>query len=59
MRRICLLVALIWGVNAALTFAFAHEGHGLEGAHAHPSDVWGFLILGLVMVLALWFTRKK
>jgi hypothetical protein len=40
-------------------FAFAHEGHGLEGAHAHPSDAWGFLMLGLVVGLAVWFSRKK
>lgn len=39
--------------------AFAHEGHGLEGVHSHPSDVWGFLMLGLVVVLAVWFGRKK
>jgi hypothetical protein len=39
--------------------AFAHEGHGLEGAHAHPSDAWGFLMLGLVVGLAVWFGRKK
>ncbi len=38
---------------------FAHEGHGLEGAHSHPSDAWGFLMLGLVVGLAVWFSRKK
>jgi hypothetical protein len=59
MRRICLLAASIWSMTAALTSAFAHEGHGLEGAHAHPSDVWGFLMLGLVAAFAFWFTRKK
>ena len=40
-------------------YVFAHEGHGLEGAHAHSSDAWGFLMLGLVVGLALWFSRKK
>lgn len=39
--------------------ALAHEGHGLEGAHAHPSDSWGFLILGLLAGSAAWFSRKK
>ena len=39
--------------------AFAHEGHGLEGAHAHSSDAWGFLMLGFVVGLAVWFSRKK
>jgi hypothetical protein len=42
-----------------ISLAIAHEGHGLEGAHSHPNDVWGFLALGLAVGLAVWFSRKK
>ncbi len=36
--------------------ARAHEGHGLEGAHWHASDSWGFIALAVVLVVA-WFTK--
>jgi Zn-dependent protease with chaperone function len=55
MHHHSVLIAFLASANAAL----AHEGHGLEGAHSHPSDAWGFLMLGLVVGLALWFSRKK
>jgi len=55
MRHICILMVSLGLASAAL----AHEGHGLVGAHAHPSDAWGFLMLGLVVGLAVWFSRKK
>ncbi|MGE0499130.1 MAG: hypothetical protein AB7I35_18875 [Ramlibacter sp.] len=37
------------------TGTFAHEGHGLSGAHWHSTDVWGFLAAGAFVALALWF----
>ncbi len=39
--------------------AYGHEGHGLEGSHAHPSDFWGLVALGLIAGLAAWLSRKK
>jgi hypothetical protein len=36
---------------------FAHDGHGLTGSHWHASDTWGFVILGAVVALAVWFSR--
>jgi|WetSurMetagenome_2_1015567.scaffolds.fasta_scaffold2278954_2 hypothetical protein len=36
--------------------ARAHEGHGLEGAHWHASDTWGFVALGVVLLVA-WLLK--
>jgi hypothetical protein len=38
--------------------ALAHEGHGLEGAHGHATDAWGFVVLALVVAAMLWSGRK-
>jgi hypothetical protein len=38
--------------------AFAHEGHGLEGSHWHPTDVWGFIAMGALVALALWLSKR-
>ena len=36
----------------------AHPGHGMATAsHWHASDLWGFLLLGAAVALALWFSR--
>lgn len=38
--------------------AFAHEGHGLEGAsHWHATDTLGLLLGAVAVGLAVWFTR--
>ncbi len=55
MHYLCVFTISLWFTQVAI----AHEGHGLEGAHSHPSDAWGFLMLGLVVGLAIWFSRKK
>jgi hypothetical protein len=52
------LYALLAGLLGASS-ALAHEGHGLEGAHSHPSDVWGLMLMGLAMAFTAWFFRKK
>jgi len=39
--------------------ASAHEGHGLQGSHAHATDAWGFAVLGLIVAAAVWFGRRK
>ena len=38
--------------------AWAHEGHGLEGSHAHATDAWGFLVTIAVLVAMIWMGRK-
>jgi|GEM_PF-310469 len=38
--------------------ALAHEGHGLSGSHWHASDTLGFVILGLGLAAALWFSGR-
>ena len=39
--------------------AFAHEGHGLSGAHWHATDSWGWLALAVAIAAALWTARRK
>ncbi|WP_171016111.1 hypothetical protein [Ramlibacter sp. 2FC] len=42
---------------AASSAALAHGGHGLSGPHGHATDVWGFVFVGALAVLALWLSR--
>jgi len=37
---------------------FAHDGHGLAGAHWHATDVWGFVVVGGLAAVAIWVSRK-
>ncbi len=50
---------LVAGSLAGWVFgAFAHEGHGLEGAsHWHATDTVGLLVLAVAVGLVVWFTR--
>ena len=39
--------------------ASAHDGHAQHGAHWHATDLWGFLVVGLVLAAAAaWRGRK-
>ncbi len=38
--------------------AWAHDGHGMAASHWHATDVWGFLGLGALALLAFLFCRK-
>jgi len=38
--------------------AWAHEGHGLLGAHGHSTDGFGLVLVGLLVAAALWLGRK-
>lgn len=29
----------------------------MEGAHWHATDVWGFVVLGGMIALAIWLSR--
>jgi len=51
---------LLFGALAAATpWAWAHDGHGLQGGHWHASDAWGFVLAGAVLALVLWSRRGK
>jgi hypothetical protein len=39
--------------------AFAHEGHGLWGAHFHTEELWGFAILAIAVVAAVAVAFKN
>ena len=38
--------------------AWAHDGHAMPTSHWHATDVWGFLGLGALALLAFLFGRK-
>jgi hypothetical protein len=38
--------------------ALAHEGHGLFGSHWHATDALGFVVVGGLIALAVWVSRK-
>ncbi len=40
------------------TGAFAHEGHGLPGAHWHATDVWGFVAFAALLAVAIWLSGR-
>jgi hypothetical protein len=40
------------------TAVFAHDGHAMTGTHWHATDAWGFVTLGGLIVLAVWFSNK-
>ncbi len=38
--------------------ALAHEGHGLpEASHWHATDTWGFLGIGVALIVAILLAR--
>ncbi len=52
------LVLALWSVGCVAS-ARAHDGHGLTGAHWHASDAFGYAVLGLAVMLAVWAARRK
>ena len=38
--------------------AFAHDGHGLIGAHWHATDSLGFVVVAALAAAAVWLSRK-
>jgi hypothetical protein len=48
----CALYATPW-------LAYAHEGHGLPGAHWHATDAWGYVALAVIAAVSVWFSRRK
>ncbi|WP_158272815.1 hypothetical protein [Limnohabitans sp. T6-5] len=51
-------IATLFIATTAIT-ASAHDGHGLEGAHWHSTDAWGFVVFGAVALAAWFFGRGK
>ena len=47
----------IAAMNTMFSTVFAHDGHGLPGAHWHATDVLGFVALGAVVAVASWLSR--
>jgi len=39
--------------------AFAHDGHGMEGAHWHATDVSGFVLVVVLATLAILLSRGE
>jgi hypothetical protein len=46
-------------LTSAASLAAAHEGHGMDLAHWHATDAWGFVLLGVVAALYFWYRRGK
>jgi hypothetical protein len=47
-------------ITSLPVLAFAHEGHGIEGAsHYHATDAWGFLVALAIVVTMWWMGRGK
>jgi hypothetical protein len=40
------------------TATFAHDGHGLTGAHWHATDTVGFMVVAVMAAVAIWLSRK-
>jgi len=38
--------------------ALAHDGHGLFGSHWHATDALGFVVVGGLIALAVWLSKK-
>ena len=46
-----------YAISTGASTAFAHNGHGLTGSHAHATDVWGFVVAGCLAAVALSLSR--
>ena len=46
-------------LTQAASLAAAHEGHGMDFAHWHATDLWGFLAMGAAVALLVWLRRGK
>ncbi|WP_341906488.1 hypothetical protein [Polaromonas sp. YR568] len=50
--------AFITTLMTAAVGASAHDGHGLAGTHWHATDTLGFVLVGVLALAAVWFSRK-
>ena len=53
-------VSIVVTVMAAIPSAlWAHDGHGLSGAHWHATDAWGFVVAAAAFsALAVWLGKR-
>jgi hypothetical protein len=58
MKSLSLRLSFAGSLAWTSCLAFAHEGHGLEGAsHWHATDTLGLLIGAAAVAAVIWFTR--
>jgi hypothetical protein len=50
--------AIVYSSLLIAASAFAHDGHGLPGAHWHASDAWGF-VAGVAAAAIGWFLASR
>ncbi len=50
--------AFITTLMTAAVSASAHDGHGLVGTHWHATDTLGFVLVAVLALAAVWFSRK-
>ncbi len=58
MKNPLLRSTLITGFMFAATSASAHDGHSLAGTHWHATDTLGFVLVAVLALAAVWFSRK-
>jgi hydrogenase/urease accessory protein HupE len=52
--KLTVLLALLTGADAL----FAHDGHGMTGAHWHATDLFGFVAMAVLVAVVIWQSRK-
>ncbi len=53
LRSAFITTLMTMAVNAS-----AHDGHGLTSTHWHATDTLGFVLVGVLALAAVWFSRK-
>ena len=53
MNKLLLTLPLLSSLSA-----WAHEGHGLEGSHAHATDTLGFVMAIVAIAAMIWTGRQ-
>ena len=56
--RNALILIAAPALSTASNTVLAHDGHGLAGSHWHATDVLGFVLVGGLLALAIWFARR-
>jgi hydrogenase/urease accessory protein HupE len=52
--KLTVLLALLTGADTL----FAHDGHGMTGAHWHATDLFGFVAMAVLVAVVIWQSRK-
>ncbi|MBK6651736.1 MAG: hypothetical protein IPG42_19810 [Betaproteobacteria bacterium] len=51
------VIAFFASISTIAAPAFAHEGHGLGGAHWHATDTLGFVAAGVAIAVAIYLGK--